>query len=165
MTEQNEQQHENLVFLLSAPPVQTFCAREIISLIPHRYPFLLVDRVDIIEPRRFALGTKCVTINEPFFQGHFPGNPVMPGVLALEAMAQTCATLTMSIPEFRGKMAFFMSIDNAKFRQPLLPGTTLKMALEILRLGRAGKTHGETYVDGKLAVEADMTFVFAEVDK
>jgi len=162
MSDNTVQEQKNMSFLLSAPVVATFGTREIMGIIPHRYPFLLVDRVDIIEPRRYGLGTKCVTASEPYFQGHFPNYPVMPGVLALEAMAQTVATLSLSLDEFKGRTAFFMSIDNAKFRQQVLPGSTLKMAVEILRLGRAGKAHGETYVDGKLACEADMAFMMAD---
>ncbi|MEK7858427.1 MAG: 3-hydroxyacyl-ACP dehydratase FabZ [Elusimicrobiota bacterium] len=131
--------------------------------IPHRYPFLLVDRVEVLEEDKRAVGTKMVTINEEFFQGHFPGQPIMPGVLILEALAQTACVMLLSKGGFENKIAFFMGIDGAKFRTPVLPGSVLKLHIEVLRLGRAGKFRGEAFVDGKLAAEAEMTF--ALVDK
>ena len=131
--------------------------------IPHRYPFLLVDRVEVLEEDKKCVGTKMVTINEEFFQGHFPGQPIMPGVLILEALAQTACVMLLSKGGFENKIAFFMGIDGAKFRTPVLPGSVLKLHIEVLRLGRAGKFRGEAFVDGKLAAEAEMTF--ALVDK
>ena len=131
--------------------------------IPHRYPFLLVDKVEVLEEDKRGVGTKMVTINEPFFQGHFPEQPVMPGVLILEALAQTACAMLLSKGGYENKLAFFMGIDGAKFRSPVLPGSVLKLHIEVLRLGRAGKFRGEATVEGKLAAEAEMTF--ALVDK
>ena len=104
-----------------------------------------------------------VTANEHYFEGHFPGQPVMPGVLIVESMAQTACAMLLSKGGFENKIAFFMGIDEAKFRTPVIPGCVLRHHIEILRLGRAGKFKGEAYVDGKLAAEATMTF--ALVDK
>ncbi|MBI4375439.1 MAG: 3-hydroxyacyl-ACP dehydratase FabZ [Elusimicrobia bacterium] len=143
--------------------LRTLDAVAIKKAIPHRYPFLLVDKVEILEEDKKAVGTKCVTINEPFFQGHFPEYPVMPGVLIVEALAQTACVMLFSKGGYEGKLALFMGIEEAKFRQPVLPGMVLKMNIEVLRLGRAGKFKGEAYADGKLAAEAVMTF--AVVDK
>jgi 3-hydroxyacyl-[acyl-carrier-protein] dehydratase len=131
--------------------------------IPHRYPFLLIDKIQVIQEDKYCIGIKMVTANEHFFEGHFPGQPVMPGVLIVESMAQTACAMLLSKGGFENKIAFFMGIDEAKFRQPVLPGCVLTHHIEILRLGRAGKFKGEAYVDGKLAAEATMTF--ALVDK
>lgn len=146
-----------------APAVRTLDIAAIRKAIPHRYPFLLVDKVEVIEEDKKAVGTKCVTINEPFFQGHFPDHPVMPGVLVLEALAQTACVMLLSKGGYEGKIAYFMGINEAKFRSPVLPGCALKLHIEVLRLGRAGKFKGEAYADGKLAAEAEMSF--ALVDK
>lgn len=143
--------------------VRTLDIKAIRKAIPHRYPFLLVDKVEVIEEDKKAIGTKCLTINEEFFQGHFPDHPVMPGVLIIEALAQTACVMLLSKGGFEGKLALFMGIEEAKFRAPVLPGSVLKMHIEILRLGRAGKFRGEAFVDGKLAAEGTMTF--AVVDK
>ncbi|MDD4005009.1 MAG: 3-hydroxyacyl-ACP dehydratase FabZ [Elusimicrobiaceae bacterium] len=155
-----EEKKTDLRFLLAAPAVRGMDARAVMEAIPHRPPFLLVDRVDIIEERKYALGTKGVTMSEPWFQGHFPGQPLMPGVLMLEAMAQTCAAAVMSLDEYRGKIAYFLTIDGAKFRRPVFPGDTLRLAVEFLRLGRMSRGRGQVFVEGALVVEADMTFVF-----
>src|SRR5579883_2777690 len=144
-------------------PVRSVDVNGILKAIPHRYPFMLVDRLDVLEEDKKAVGTKMVTFNEPFFQGHFPGQPVMPGVLIVEAMAQSALAMLLTKGGYEGKIAFFMGIDEAKFRTPVVPGNVLKMHVEVLRLGRAGKFKGEAYVDGKLAAEAVMTF--ALVDK
>ncbi len=144
-------------------PVRSLDCMGVKKAIPHRYPFLLVDKIDVIEEDKLCVGTKMVTVNEHFFEGHFPGQPVMPGVLIVEAMAQTACAMLLSKGGVEGKIAFFMGIDEAKFRAPVLPGCVLKMNIEILRLGRAGKFRGEAYVEGKLAAEANMTF--ALVDK
>ena len=143
--------------------VRSLDIKAIKKAIPHRYPFLLVDKVDVIVEDKKAIGTKMVTINEPFFNGHFPEHPVMPGVLILEALAQTACVMLLSKGGYENKIAYFMGIDEAKFRAPVTPGCALKHHIEILRLGRAGKFKGEAYVDGKMVAEATMTF--ALVDK
>ena len=136
---------------------------EIRALIPHRYPFLLVDRVEEVEPGVRAVGTKNVTQNEPFFQGHFPDYPVMPGVLIVEAMAQVGAVGVMSNEEFRGKLALFAGIDNVRFRRQVVPGDVLRMEVEISRLkGAIGRGHGRATVDGERVCEADLMFAFVE---
>ncbi len=147
----------------AGPVARTLDIRAILKAIPHRYPFLLIDRVEIMEDGKHVIGTKCVSANEPFFQGHFPGHPVMPGVLIVEAMAQTAAAMVLSRPDFAGKLAYFMGIDDAKFRQPVFPGSVLKMHLEELRIGRIGKFRGQAFVGDKLAAEGQLTF--AVVDK
>ena len=147
----------------SAAPVRSLDILAIKKAIPHRYPFLLIDRIDVIQEDKYCVGTKMVTANEHFFEGHFPGQPIMPGVLIIESMAQTACAMLLSKGGVEGKIAFFMGIDEAKFRAPVTPGCALKHHIEILRLGRAGKFHGEAYVDGKLTSEATMTF--ALVDK
>jgi 3-hydroxyacyl-[acyl-carrier-protein] dehydratase len=147
----------------AAAPVRTLDILGVKKAIPHRYPFLLIDKIEVIQEDKFCIGTKMVTANEHFFEGHFPGQPVMPGVLIIESMAQTACAMLLSKGGFENKIAFFMGIDEAKFRAPVLPGCVLKHHIEILRLGRAGKFRGEAYVDGKLAAEAVMTF--ALVDK
>ncbi len=149
-----------------AQPVRVVDINGIRKAIPHRYPFLLVDRVEVMEEDKRAIGTKMVTINEPFFNGHFPEQPIMPGVLILEALAQAACVMLLSKgggSATAGKLALFMGISEAKFRAPVLPGMVLKLHIEVLRLGRAGKFRGEAFVDGKLAAEAEMSF--ALVDK
>jgi UDP-3-O-[3-hydroxymyristoyl] N-acetylglucosamine deacetylase/3-hydroxyacyl-[acyl-carrier-protein] dehydratase len=141
--------------------------RQIVKVMPHRYPFLLVDRIIEIEEQRRIVGIKNVTINEPFFQGHFPEHPVMPGVLIIEAMAQVGGLLLMSLVPgdgHDGKVVYFMSLDNVKFRRPVVPGDQLRCELEMLKFG--GKTcrmRGVAYVDGNVVAEADM--MAAVVDK
>lgn len=137
-------------------PVRVLECEEIIKIIPHRYPFLLVDKVEIMEENKFGIGTKCVTVNELYFQGHFPHKPVMPGVLILEAMAQTAAAMMMSLPENKGKIAYIAGINKAKFRRQVIPGDVLKMHIEIIRFkGKIGRLKGQTYVDGQPAAEAE----------
>src|SRR5262249_11257559 len=135
-------------------PVRVLDTVAIQKAIPHRYPFLLVDKVEVLEEDKRCVGTKMVTINEPFFQGHFPGFPLMPGSLIVEAMAHTACVALLSKSEFQGKLAVFMGIEEAKFRGQVTPGMVLKMNIEVLRLGRAGKFRGEAFVDGKLVAEA-----------
>ena len=150
----------------AAAPVRTLDTVQIQKAIPHRYPFLLVDRVDVLEEDKRAVGTKCVTINEEFFQGHFPGHPIMPGVLILEALAQTACVLLMSKGALQDKIAYFLGIDGAKFRAPVRPGAVLKLHIEVLRAGsRAGKFRGEARMDGQLAAEAEMTFAIVAKDQ
>ena len=131
--------------------------------IPHRFPFLLIDKVIITDPDKTATGIKCVSGNEPFFQGHFPERAIMPGVLIVEAMAQVACALFLSKPENKGKLAFFMGMEAIKFRKPVVPGDRLELKIEILQMrSRFGKAKGESYCDGKLTTEA--TFSFAVVD-
>lgn len=132
---------------------------EIMKRIPHRYPFLLVDRVLELDPGKSAVGIKNVSINEPFFQGHFPGNPIMPGVLIVEAMAQLGAVIVLSIPENREKLALFAGIDNMRFRRQVVPGDQLRMEVEILRMrGSIGKGIGRAMVDDQIAAEGTIIF-------
>jgi 3-hydroxyacyl-[acyl-carrier-protein] dehydratase len=135
---------------------------EIASLLPHRYPFLLVDRVLEIEERVRALGIKNVTINEPFFQGHFPGNPVMPGVLMVEAMAQLGGILALK-SGVQGKSVYFMSIDSAKFRKPVVPGDQLRLEVKVTHSrGKVWKLAGQAFVGDKLVSEAEFTAMVAD---
>lgn len=106
--------------------------KEIMEIIPHRQPFLLLDTIEELEPGKRAVGKKCVTYNEPFFAGHFPGEPVMPGVLIVEALAQAGAVAILSNPEFKGKTAYFGAINNARFKQKVVPGDVLMLELEII---------------------------------
>lgn len=138
-------------------PVFDFVAIQ--KMIPHRYPFLLIDKVEVVEELKKATGYKCVSGNENFFQGHFPGQPIMPGVLIVEAMAQTTCVLFLAKPEYQGKLAYFMSIDAVKFRKPVVPGDVLELKIEIIRpRGRGGKARGEAYVNGSLVTEAEFMF-------
>ncbi|MCA6071539.1 MAG: 3-hydroxyacyl-ACP dehydratase FabZ, partial [Endomicrobium sp.] len=137
---------------------------EVLKYIPHRYPFLMIDKVKIssVDTSK-ATGYKCVSGNENFFQGHFPSAPIMPGVLIVEAMAQTSCVMFLSRPEMQGCLAYFMSIDKAKFRRPVKPGDVLELRVEIIKDGgRRGKMKGEAYVDGKLTTEAEFVFVIVE---
>ncbi len=138
-----------------------YTVEEIMDMLPHRYPFLLVDRLEVEEPGVKGVGLKNVTMNEEFFQGHFPGNPVMPGVLQIEAMAQTAGALVMaSMDDYKEKKAgvFFMSIDGVKFRKPVKPGDQLLMHVEKIKdRGRVYVFRGESKVDGKVVSEAEFT--------
>lgn len=129
----------------------------IMKRIPHRYPFLLIDRIEKIVPYDHAVGIKCVSMNEPFFQGHFPGKPVMPGVLVIESMAQTAAVMVVTSlgPEAEGKLVYFMSVEEAKFRRPVAPGDYMTVRVERRHnRGTVWKFAGEAYVDGKVVAEA-----------
>jgi len=131
-------------------------ATQIQAILPHRYPFLLVDRIIEYEPSKRVVGIKNVTLNEPFFVGHFPGAPVMPGVLIVEAMAQTAGVMMLAnLPDRETKLVFFTGIDGAKFRRPVVPGDQLRLELTVLRLRpRYIRLRGEAYVDGRLVAEA-----------
>jgi 3-hydroxyacyl-[acyl-carrier-protein] dehydratase len=136
---------------------------EIRDLIPHRYPFLLVDRIEELEPGVRAVGIKNVTQNEPFFQGHFPDYPVMPGVLVVEAMAQVGAVGVMAGGEHKDKLALFAGIDGVRFRRQVLPGDVMRMEVEIERLkGRVGRGRGRATVGDERVCEAELMFAFAE---
>ena len=136
---------------------------EIRDLIPHRYPFLLVDRIEELEPGVRAVGIKNVTQNEPFLQGHFPDYPVMPGVLIIEAMAQVGAIGVMAGGEHKEKLALFAGIDGVRFRRQVLPGDVLRMEVEIERLkGRVGRGKGRATVDDERVCEAELMFAFAQ---
>ena len=131
---------------------------EILRRIPHRIPFLLVDRCEQFVASTSIVGIKCVSVNEPFFQGHFPDYPVMPGVLIVEAMAQTSAVLMSKSLDIdpAGKAIFFMSLDNCRFRAPVRPGDVLRLAVEVTRVrGDIYKFKGQALVDGKVAAEAE----------
>jgi UDP-3-O-[3-hydroxymyristoyl] N-acetylglucosamine deacetylase/3-hydroxyacyl-[acyl-carrier-protein] dehydratase len=130
----------------------------ILEVIPHRYPFLLVDRILELEPRRRVVGIKNVTINEPFFQGHFPGHPIMPGVLIIESMAQVGGMLLMDeLTSPEEKVVYFMALDNVKFRRPVLPGDQLRSEVEMIQFrGRTCRLKGVAYVDGQVVAEAEM---------
>ena len=135
-------------------------AEQILAILPHRYPFMLVDRiVEISEDRERIVGFKNLTFNELFFQGHFPGNPVMPGVLQLEAMAQVAGVMLNLREGNQGRIAYFMSINNAKFRRMVKPGDQLRMEIEAVRLrSRIAVVKGLAYVGDELASEAELTF-------
>jgi 3-hydroxyacyl-[acyl-carrier-protein] dehydratase len=137
----------------------TMTIQEIMDFLPHRYPFLLIDRVIEFERAKRVVAIKNVTMNEPFFQGHFPGHPLMPGVLIVEAMAQAGAVLLLSEMEDRhSKLAVFTGIDGAKFRRSVTPGDQLRIEVDVVSFRpRAGKMAGKAYVDGKLACEAELT--------
>lgn len=132
--------------------------RKILELLPHRYPFMLVDRILEVQGTEKIVGLKNVTFNEEFFQGHFPGHPVMPGVLIVEAMAQTGGMLLMEqIPDREKKTVYFMSLDNVKFRKPVVPGDQLRMEVTMLQFrGKIAKMKGIAMVEGKVVAEAEM---------
>ena len=132
---------------------------DIQKILPHRYPFLLIDKITEMEEGKTITGIKNVTVNEPFFQGHFPGNPIMPGVLITEALAQTGAVLLLSMPENKGKLGVFTGINNFKFRRQVVPGDTLTLTAELLvyRHGM-GKANVKATVDGEVAAMGEISF-------
>lgn len=140
--------------------------KEIMEIIPHRHPFLLIDTIEELEAGVKAVGKKCVTYNEPFFAGHFPQEPIMPGVLIIEALSQVGAAAMLSHPDYRGKTAYFGAIQSAKFRKKVIPGDVLILETEIIKVkGPIGIGSAKAYVDGKLAVQAELTFVISDNEK
>lgn len=137
--------------------------KEIMEIIPHRQPMLLIDTVEELEPGKKALAKKCVSYNEPFFTGHFPQEPVMPGVLIVEALAQTGAVAMLSLPENKGKVAYLGAVNSAKFKGKVLPGDVLMLETEIIKSkGAVGVGSAKAYVDGKLVVKAEITFAIGK---
>lgn len=131
---------------------------QILEMLPHRYPFLLIDRITECIPAQYSKGYKNVSFNEPFFQGHFPENPIMPGVLQIEALAQTAAPILMLMDEYKGKLTLFAGVDGAKFKNIVRPGDRLDMETECLKIkGPIAKCIGRSYVNGKLCTEATLT--------
>lgn len=144
--------------LATAPPV--FTTEQILEILPHRYPFLLVDRVVEYQPGQRAVGLKNVTFNEPFFQGHFPNRPIMPGVLIVEAMAQIGGIVLTKLPDVAGRLALFAGIDGVRFRRPVLPGDQLLLSADLLtiRQRRIGKMFCRAQVGGQLVTEGELMF-------
>ncbi|MCD8347742.1 MAG: 3-hydroxyacyl-ACP dehydratase FabZ [Lachnospiraceae bacterium] len=135
-------------------------SKQIMEILPHRSPFLLVDRIDELEPGVRAVGRKCVSYNEPFFAGHFPQEPVMPGVLILEALAQVGAVAILSLDEYKGRLVLFGGINKARFRKKVVPGDVLRLELEVIKVkGPVGIGKATAYVDDKVCTEAELTFV------
>jgi 3-hydroxyacyl-[acyl-carrier-protein] dehydratase len=135
-------------------------AADIMRILPHRYPFLLVDRIVELEPGKRAVGIKNVTANEPQFTGHFPGRPIMPGVLMVEALAQTAGVAVLSLDEYRGKLGLFAGIDDCRFRRLVQPGDTLLLKVEVEKLrGMFGRVRAVASVDGEVAVEGTLSII------
>lgn len=138
-------------------------AKEIMEIIPHRQPFMLVDTVEELVEGKSIVARKCVTYNEPFFAGHFPQEPVMPGVLIIEALAQAGAIAILSQPEFKGKTAYFAAINNAKFKGKVVPGDVLTLEMEVVKVkGPIGVGAAKASVNGKLVAQAELTFAIGE---
>ena len=143
--------------------------QEIMNTLPHRYPFLLVDKIIEMDIGKRVVGIKNVTINEPFFQGHFPGQPIMPGVLILEAMAQVAGVMSLkTVPpdQVKNKVIFFMTIDKAKFRKPVVPGDQIRFELDVLKMrSNIMNFKGQAIVDGTVVAEAEMMAMIVDRDK
>lgn len=136
---------------------------EIQKILPHRPPFLLIDRIDELDPGKRAVGRKCVTMNEPYFVGHFPGKAVMPGVIILEALAQTGALVMLTVEKNAGKIVYFGGMDKVKFKRQVVPGDVLKLDVEIIKSkGSFGVGTAVAYVEDQVAVEAIFTFAIGE---
>ena len=143
--------------------MSVYTTKEIMEILPHRAPFLLIDTVDELEPGKRVVAKKCVTFNEPFFQGHFPGNPVMPGVLICEALAQAGAVAILGLDENKGKTAYFASMDKVKFKKKVVPGDVLMLEVELVKIkGPFGIAKATATVDGKVAVSGEFTFALGE---
>ena len=147
---------------MSEPLAGPWDSRQIQAILPHRYPFLLVDRILEIEPGRSVVGLKQVTAGEPYFQGHFPGHPVMPGVLIVEALAQAGAVAVLSLPENQGKIVYFAGIDAFRFRRPVEPGDSLRLEVTLDRLrSSVGRGQARALVDGQVVAEGQIMFALA----
>ena len=145
---------------MTTAPTLPLEATDIMRILPHRYPFLLVDRIVELEPGRRAVGLKAVTANEPQFTGHFPGRPIMPGVLMVEALAQTAGVAVMTLDEYRGKLGLFAGIDECRFRRMVVPGDVLRLEVTVEKLrGMFGRLRGMATVDGEIAVEATLSII------
>lgn len=145
---------------MTAAPTLPLEATDIMRILPHRYPFLMVDRIVELEPGRRAVGIKAVTVNEPQFTGHFPGRPIMPGVLMVEALAQTAGVAVMTLDEYRGKLGLFAGIDDCRFRRMVVPGDVLRLEVTVEKLrGMFGRLRGVATVEGEIAVEATLSII------
>ena len=139
--------------------MSVYTTKELLEILPHRQPMLLIDTLEELEPGKRAVGKKCVSYNEPYFAGHFPGEPVMPGVLIVEALAQVGAAVMLSCPEFKGKLVYFGGIEHCRFRKKVVPGDVLMLEVEMIRQkGPLGVGKATDTVDGKTAVTAELTF-------
>ncbi len=137
--------------------------REIMEILPHRNPFLLVDCVESMEPRKKIVAYKNVTMNEPYFQGHFPGHPVMPGVLIVEALAQAGSIAALSVPENKGKIGYFGGINNCRFKKVVEPGDVLRLEVEMTKVrGPVGMGVGTAYVGDQIACKCEITFIIGD---
>jgi 3-hydroxyacyl-[acyl-carrier-protein] dehydratase len=145
---------------MTTAPTLPLEATDIMRILPHRYPFLMVDRIVELEPGRRAVGIKAVTANEPQFTGHFPGRPIMPGVLMVEALAQTAGVAVMTLDEYRGKLGLFAGIDDCRFRRMVVPGDVLRLEVTVEKLrGMFGRLRGVATVEGEIAVEATLSII------